>query len=112
LPTVYLRDFPEGLHHRSKVRAAIDRTTLKDLVVNALERYLTDEKPESPNDRITIQEETVQKSRPVVSDAWGIAGNVINELEQIDPEDPKREEALFRVKAWIENELNWKSTKR
>ena len=112
LPTVYLRGFPEDLHHRSKVRAAIDRTTLKDLVVSALEEYLTDEESQSLREQVPNHEEPVQKSRHSMSDAWGIAGNAIKELGGIDPQDVKREEALLRVKAWIENELNWKSAKR
>ncbi len=112
MPTVYLRAFPEDLHHRSKVRAAIDRTTLKDLVVNALERYLSNEGFKAAEEGAPIRGESAPKDRQPASDAWGIAGTAINNLGQIRPDDPNREEALLRVKAWIENELNWKAVKR
>jgi hypothetical protein len=35
-----LRNFPEELQHRAKVQAAVERMTLKDLVIKALEEYL------------------------------------------------------------------------
>ena len=40
MTTVYLRDFPEDLHHKAKVEAAIERITLKDLIAKALREYL------------------------------------------------------------------------
>ena len=38
--SVNIRDFPEDLHHKAKVQAAVERTTLKDLIVKALREYL------------------------------------------------------------------------
>ena len=40
MATIYLRDFPEDLHHKAKIRAAIERGTLKDVFVKALKWYL------------------------------------------------------------------------
>ena len=40
MATVNLREFPEDLHHRAKIRAAVERTTLKDLIIKALTEYL------------------------------------------------------------------------
>jgi predicted HicB family RNase H-like nuclease len=39
-----LRDFPDDLHHRAKVQAAVERITLKKLVIKALEDYLKKKK--------------------------------------------------------------------
>ncbi len=114
LPTVYLRSFPEDLHHRSKIRAAVDRITLKDLVVSALEKYMAGEETESVREQIAvpIPNQSVRQELTSARDAWAIAGNSISELERIARDDPKREEALLRVKAWIENELNWKAVRQ
>jgi hypothetical protein len=38
--SVNLRDFPEDLHHKAKIQAAVERVTLKDLIVKALTEYL------------------------------------------------------------------------
>ena len=38
--TVYLRNFPEDLHHKATVQAAIEKTTLRDLMAKALREYL------------------------------------------------------------------------
>ena len=40
MATIYLRDFPEDLHLRAKVQAAKNKTTLKAIVIKALETYL------------------------------------------------------------------------
>ena len=40
MATVYLRDFPEDLHHRAKVYAVKEKTTLKALIIKALTEYL------------------------------------------------------------------------
>jgi predicted HicB family RNase H-like nuclease len=41
-----LRDFPDDLHHRAKVQAAVERITLKELVIRALEEYFKEKKRE------------------------------------------------------------------
>ena len=38
--SVNLRDFPEELHHKAKIQAAVEKTTLKDLIIKALTEYL------------------------------------------------------------------------
>lgn len=40
MATVYLRDFPEELHHKAKVQAAIEKISLKELIVRALTEYI------------------------------------------------------------------------
>lgn len=50
MATIYLREFPEELHHKAKIQAAIEKTTLKDLVVKALEAYL-EKQAQGPQDR-------------------------------------------------------------
>jgi hypothetical protein len=40
MATVYLRDFPEKLHHAAKVRAAQEGIALKQLIINAVHLYL------------------------------------------------------------------------
>jgi plasmid stability protein len=37
---IIIRNFPEDLHYRAKVFAAVHNTTMKDLVIKALEEYL------------------------------------------------------------------------
>lgn len=37
---IYLKDFPDDLHHRMKVQAALEKTTMKDLIIRLLEEYL------------------------------------------------------------------------
>jgi len=36
----YLLDIPADLHKRAKVRAAVDGTTLKEIILRALKEYL------------------------------------------------------------------------
>lgn len=38
--SVNLRDFPEELHHKAKIQAAVEKITLKDLIIKALTEYL------------------------------------------------------------------------
>ena len=38
--SVNIRDFPEKLHHKAKIQAAVEKTTLKDLMIKALAEYL------------------------------------------------------------------------
>ena len=40
MPTVYIRDFPEDLHLRAKIHALKEKTTLRELTIEALEEYL------------------------------------------------------------------------
>jgi FtsZ-binding cell division protein ZapB len=47
--SVNLRDFPEELHYRAKIQAAVERITLKDLFVKALTEYLQSKKDETSN---------------------------------------------------------------
>ncbi len=110
MATVYLRDFPADLHHKSKIRAAVDQCTLKDLVVNALQVYLDQEN--STQKQTPAPEVSPRLESQSSSDAWSLAGIAISQMERISPDDPKRKQALLRVKAWTENELNWKSTKK
>jgi predicted HicB family RNase H-like nuclease len=37
---VNLRDFPEELHHKAKIQAAVERLTLKELIIKAITEYL------------------------------------------------------------------------
>jgi plasmid stability protein len=41
MATIYLREFPEELHHQAKIRAAVEKLHLKDLFVKALREYLS-----------------------------------------------------------------------
>jgi predicted HicB family RNase H-like nuclease len=38
--SVNIRDFPEELHHKAKIQAAVEKTTLKELMIKALTEYL------------------------------------------------------------------------
>ena len=38
--SVLIRDFPEDLHIKAKVQAAKEQTTLKGIIIKALEQYL------------------------------------------------------------------------
>jgi predicted HicB family RNase H-like nuclease len=38
--SVNIRDFPEELHHKAKIQAAVEKITLKELMIKALEQYL------------------------------------------------------------------------
>lgn len=40
LPTIYIRNFPEGLYIRVKVHVLRKRTTLREVVIKALKEYL------------------------------------------------------------------------
>jgi hypothetical protein len=40
MANVYLRDFPEELRKRAKIRAVEENTTLKKLIIKALTEYL------------------------------------------------------------------------
>lgn len=35
-----VKDFPDDLHHRAKIQAAVEKTSLKGLIIKALEEYL------------------------------------------------------------------------
>lgn len=37
---IYLKDFPDDLHHRMKVQAALEKTTMKNLIIRLMEEYL------------------------------------------------------------------------
>ena len=37
--SVNIRDFPEELHHKAKIQAAVEKTTLKELMIKALTEY-------------------------------------------------------------------------
>ena len=47
MSTVYIREFPEDLHRKAKIQAAIEGTTLKDIVIKALTEYLKKTKKQS-----------------------------------------------------------------
>jgi len=38
--SVNIRDFPEDLHHKAKIQAAVEKITLKELMIKALTEYL------------------------------------------------------------------------
>jgi predicted HicB family RNase H-like nuclease len=38
--SVNIRDFPEKLHHKAKIQAAVEKITLKELMIKALTEYL------------------------------------------------------------------------
>ena len=40
MANVYLRDFPEELRKRAKIRAVIENITLKEVFIKALTEYL------------------------------------------------------------------------
>ena len=40
MATIYLREFPEDLHHKAKIQAVTEKLTLKELFVKALRSYL------------------------------------------------------------------------
>ena len=45
--TVYVRNFPEELHHALKVKAAIDKVTLQALVIRYCEEGLARDKQQT-----------------------------------------------------------------
>lgn len=40
MPAIFIRDFPEDLHHNAKIQAAVESITLKNLIAKALREYL------------------------------------------------------------------------
>jgi hypothetical protein len=38
--SVNIRDFPEELHHKAKIQAAVEKITLKELMIKSLTEYL------------------------------------------------------------------------
>ena len=38
--TIYIKDFPSDLHMRAKLQAVREQTSLKGLIIKALEKYL------------------------------------------------------------------------
>jgi len=42
--SVNIRDFPEELHHKAKIQAAVEKMTLKELMIKALTEYLERQK--------------------------------------------------------------------
>ena len=40
MATVYVRDFPEELHKKAKIKALEEDMTLRELVIKAVELYL------------------------------------------------------------------------
>ncbi|MGO9020060.1 MAG: hypothetical protein ACLQVJ_17120 [Syntrophobacteraceae bacterium] len=42
MTAIFIRDFPEDVHHKAKIQAAVERITLKDLIAKALRWYLTE----------------------------------------------------------------------
>jgi predicted HicB family RNase H-like nuclease len=38
--SVNIRDFPEEIHHKAKIQAAVEKITLKELMIKALAEYL------------------------------------------------------------------------
>jgi plasmid stability protein len=48
---IYLKDFPDDLHHRMKVQAALERTTMKDLIIRLLKEYLEKQADQRKGDK-------------------------------------------------------------
>ena len=44
MATVYVREFPEDLHKKAKIRAIQEGMTLRGLVIKAVEEYLKKKK--------------------------------------------------------------------
>lgn len=40
MAAIFIRDFPEDLHYKAKIQAALERISLKGLIVKALQEYL------------------------------------------------------------------------
>ena len=40
MATVYVRDFPEDLHKKAKMKALKEDMTLRELIIKAVENYL------------------------------------------------------------------------
>ena len=52
MATVYLRDFPEDLHRKTKAEAALEGISLKALIIKALEEYLKKKKNQKVDDNM------------------------------------------------------------
>jgi plasmid stability protein len=39
MATINLRDFPDDLHQAAKIKAAVEKTTLREIIIRALEAY-------------------------------------------------------------------------
>lgn len=107
MATVYLRDFPEDLHYKAKVRAAMDRTTLKDLVVDALEEFLSEEPADAQP-----EEKMSESGSRMVTEAMQFSEIAISQLTRIRPDDPRRIEALARVRDYIDGQISGKPPKK
>lgn len=107
MATVYLRDFPEELHYKAKVRAAMDRTTLKDLVVDALKELLSNEAPESQSTT-----DPPESGERVCTEAMQFSEIAISQLTRIRKNDPRRIEALMRVRDYIDEQISGKPRKK
>ena len=40
MATINLRDFPEDLHQAAKIKAVMDKTTLREIIIRALREYV------------------------------------------------------------------------
>lgn len=40
MATIFLRDVPDDLHHRLKVQAVNEKTTMKEIILRLAEEYL------------------------------------------------------------------------
>jgi plasmid stability protein len=40
MATINLRDFPDDLHQAAKIKAAMGKTTLREIIIRALEAYV------------------------------------------------------------------------
>ncbi len=40
MATILIKNFPDDLHHRGKIQAAVEQISLKDLFIKALTEYL------------------------------------------------------------------------
>jgi hypothetical protein len=41
---IFIKDFPEDLHYQIKVQAAVEKTTMKGIIIKAVEEYLKKKK--------------------------------------------------------------------
>jgi plasmid stability protein len=40
MANINLKDFPDDLHQAAKIRAAMEKTTLREIIIRALEAYV------------------------------------------------------------------------
>ncbi|MBI5578782.1 MAG: 3-hydroxyacyl-CoA dehydrogenase [Deltaproteobacteria bacterium] len=40
MAVINLRDFPDDLHQAAKIRAAMDKTTLREIIIRAIAEYV------------------------------------------------------------------------